>query len=75
MAEPKVIRRCNGGQAGPWCGRYATVVVTDSDGMQWFTCDEHPEEGLATEPIAEFLARAWGVSVAEAREALAIPVD
>lgn len=57
-----MIRRCNGGPTGTWCGRHATVVCTErEDGphpLQWYACDEPEHHGDAvTEPLAAWLAR------------------
>jgi hypothetical protein len=52
-------RKCNGGPHGVgWCGKPATVVCTQSDGLQWYACEDAAhQEGAKTEPIAEWFAR------------------
>lgn len=56
----KEQRRCNGGPFGKKsCGRVATVVCTDRNGLQWFACGEleHQENARHAEPIAEWFER------------------
>lgn len=48
-------RNCNGGPDGPWCGRPATHVRTEDDGLQCFTCAEH--KGAQHEPLESWLKR------------------
>jgi hypothetical protein len=51
--------KCNGGPHGVgWCGKLATVVCTQADGLQWYACDDAAhQEGAKTERIAEWFAR------------------
>lgn len=61
--EPIIVRRCNGGPGGPWCGKDATVVCTEGADdakhpLQWYACDEPAHHrGAHTEPLDAWLAR------------------
>lgn len=47
-------RVCNGGPNGSAsCGKEATLVCTDKDGLQWFCCIDH-DESCVSITIAEF---------------------
>ena len=58
VVRPRDPIICNGGLGAPspWCVNPATVVVTDSAGMQCFTCDEHTGEHH-TEAIADWFKK------------------
>jgi hypothetical protein len=46
-------RRCHGGTSEELCGKRATVV-TSSDRLQWYACDDPEHQGSETMTIDEW---------------------